>query len=211
MRANRAVHALTGERIANLFARMAATILCGITLQTAAHGAPRVETVETLTAKKVAIEADLAKVNALIERAISQASDRPDADTPKKYFVEDFGLWGVDSAGGVSVSMVIDNPNADVPLYNQVGDQLRSRIDSSTLRTLQFTGPLKAGEALEGREGKWGPLWYDSTGHCIKMVSVLVTYMNGKRQSFSGASLKNALSPRLTNDCRAGAKQYTDQ
>ena len=116
--------------------------------------------------------------------------------------------------------MVIDNPNVDasikyasfsVLLYNEVGDQLRSRIDGSAQRTLKFTGPLEAGQPTNARKAKWGPLWYNATGSCIKIVSVSVEFMNGKRQSFSGSTLRNALAPRLTNDCRAGARQYTDK
>lgn len=211
---------LARQRVAIPLERMVAAILYGISLQCVAVGTPRVDTVEALTARKLALEGEMAKVNALIEKAASRGDDGSNPDVPKKYFVEDFGLWDVDSAGGVSVSIVIDNPNVDAPikyvdfgvlLYNEVGDQLRSRIDGSALRTLNFTGPLEAGRSIEGRKSRWGPLWYESTGACIKMVSVSVTFMNGKRQSFSGASLRNALAPRLTNDCRAGAKQYRDK
>lgn len=209
-------YALVVGRVAILRA-IAVALFFAAAWQTNSNAAPRPDTLTTLTAKKATLEAELSKVNALIEKAGTGSGQSTDAAPTKNYFVEDFGVWDVDSAGGVSVHMNIINPSSgsalkyakfSLKLYNQVGDTLSSSIGGDTIRGITYTGPLEAG--TPAKELRWDPLWYNHSGACIKILSMSVEFMNGKRQSYSGGALKSALSPRLTNDCRSGANRYTD-
>ena len=194
------------------------TLFCNTAWQTGAIAAQRPDTLATLTARKAALEGELAKVNGLIEKASNIESPSTDAVPTQNHFVEDFGVWDVDAVGGVSAYMKIVNPNSgsalkyakfSLRLYNRVGDTLSSSIGGETTTGITYTGPLDAG--TPAKELRWDPLWYNHSGACIKILSMSVEFMNGKRQSYSGTALRAAMSPRLTNDCRSGANRYTDE
>jgi hypothetical protein len=125
------------------------------------------------------------------------------------WIIKDFGVWDVNSAGGVEPYFVFTNPNDKSPikyislrisLFNAVGDMVGSEIGDQRTRTIQYTGPL----AMEQGENKaqWSPIWYNTTGSCIRVESMSVTWMNGKSQSYAGKALTNAMASNLSNSCR---------
>ncbi|MDO8768791.1 MAG: hypothetical protein Q7K57_08815 [Burkholderiaceae bacterium] len=130
-----------------------------------------------------------------------------------KHFVEEFGIWEVNSAGGVVPMAVFINPNKksaikyihmQVTMYNAVGDVIRSSIGGLSTAHLKFTGPLGADERTSNVT--WKPIWYNSTADCLKIQSIDIEFMNGTRRSFVGRNLRPALSPELLNDCRPSVK-----
>lgn len=127
-----------------------------------------------------------------------------------KYFVKDFGINKVNSAGGVEPYFVFYNPNkaspikylrAQITLFNAVGDILSSSIGAKTTAGISYTGPLTNADG-ETRVD-WGPIWYNTTGDCIRVESMQVTFMDGKATTFVGKNLKAALAPELSNSCKA--------
>jgi hypothetical protein len=126
-----------------------------------------------------------------------------------KFFIKDFGIDTVNSAGGVEPYFVFFNPNpntaikyltVDLTLYNAVGDRVSSSIGRETTARLRYTGPLTNADGE--KKTYWRPVWYNSTGHCIRVESVAVTFMDGKLRTFAGRTLLSALAPELTNDCK---------
>jgi hypothetical protein len=126
------------------------------------------------------------------------------------WIIKDFGVWDVNSAGGVEPYFVFTNPNDKSPikyislqisLFNAVGDMVGSSIGNQRTKGIRYTGPL----AMEDGEDKaqWSPIWYNTTGSCVRVESMSVTWMNGKSQSYAGKALTNAMAPDLSNSCRA--------
>lgn len=125
------------------------------------------------------------------------------------WIIKNFGVWDVNSVGGVEPYFVFTNPNnkssikyisLQISLFNAVGDMVSSTIGNQRIKGIQYTGPL----AMEDGEDKaqWGPIWYNTTGSCVRVESMRVTWMNGKSQSYAGKALKNAMAPDLSNSCR---------
>jgi hypothetical protein len=184
---------------------LSATVVICLQLGISAHGA---ETLPSLQRKQQKLEQELAQVKAQIAVWESKAAGATPAGTSSSWFIKDFGIKQVNSAGGVEPYFVFFNPNAASPikylrvnasLYNAVGDVVVSSIGGNSTANLNFTGPL----SMEDGESRvvWDPVWYNSTGHCIKVESVHVTFINGKVQSFAGKNIKAALAPGLDNAC----------
>ena len=133
----------------------------------------------------------------------------PKPERSRSVYVKNFGIYEVNSVGGVELYAVFTNPNTTVAikyinmqltLFNAVGDILRSDIGRTTTAGISFTGPLD--HAAEERNAYWGPIWYNSTGHCVAIQSLSIEFMNGKRLSFAGKNLAAVLGPDIENDCR---------
>ena len=77
---------------------------------------------------------------------------------------------------------------------------MSSTIGHMTTARLRYTGPLTQAEGEKRFD--WGPIWYNSTGYCIRVESLEVTFMDGKSRTFAGKTLKSALAPELANDCK---------
>ncbi len=137
------------------------------------------------------------------------ASPKAHNDSALAYYVKGFGIYEVNSAGGVEPYATFVNPNAKAAVkyirlratpYNAVGDVISSFIGRQSTVGMCMTGSLAQsdGEKLTG----WEPIWYDHSAICLKIESVQVEFVNGKTLSFAGKSLRGALSPELQNDCR---------
>jgi len=135
-----------------------------------------------------------------------------DVDGRHPFFVK-YLSHEVNSAGGVELSAGFVNPGhtsaikyvtLGVRMFNAVGDRVFSRVGGSDYGIIKFTGPLSAGEGV--RDAEWNPLWYNATAACVRIEHVQVDFMNGKKQTFQGSSVRNALSNRIRNDCRAQVK-----
>ena len=168
------------------------------------------DSIDVLKARQAHIERELEEV----KRQIAALDESPDSLAPREqkplWYVTSFGIDEVNSAGGVEPFFVLYNPNQSSPikyirlqvrLYNGVGDIVSSSIGNQVSATLSYTGPLLNEDG--NKRVDWGPIWYNSTGQCLKVISVQVTFMNGKASSFSGTSLKRALNPSISNECRA--------
>lgn len=148
-------------------------------------------------------------------RAMAKAKEdeRARADEPRRelpHYISDFRLSDIDSAGGVNVVADISNPNKASPIkyleirtsmYNAVGDRIRSDIGGKSGATLQFTGPLSNAQQPEGV--RWEGVWYNSTANCVKIESISVEFMNGKRMNFTGRKLQDVMDPAMKNSCKA--------
>lgn len=182
-----------------------AAVVLVLLLGTSAHAA---ETLPSLQRKQQKLEQELEQVKAQISAWESKAAGATPAGSASSWFIKDFGIEQVNSAGGVEPYFVFFNPNAASPikylrvstsLYNAVGDVVGSSIGGKTTANLNFTGPL----SMEDGESRvvWDPVWYNTTGHCIRVETVQVTFINGKVLSFAGKTLKAALAPGVLNTC----------
>lgn len=124
------------------------------------------------------------------------------------YFVRDFGLWDVNSAGGVEVFGKFVNPEVDadikyidlqIAVFNPVGDPLRSEIGNGGVKSVHVTGPISNADGEFSAQ--WQPIWYNHSASCIKILSLKVEFMNRKIKTFSGSKLTNALYPKFSNQC----------
>lgn len=125
------------------------------------------------------------------------------------HFIEAMS-YSTNSAGGIEPEVVFLNPNAASPVkyvrltlrfFNQVGDPIRSEIGSGTTASLRFSGPLSADD--EPKAASWEPVFYNFSTHCIRIESIQVDFMNGKKHTFTGREVRKALKPGMENDCRA--------
>ena len=189
------------KRLLALFAIFALTVNCG-------NAAEENLSRDQLEAKKRSLEAELRHVN---EQLKSQTLIEPpsvEANEKASYFIDGYGIYDVNSAGGVEVTMRVVNPNSkseikylhvQIQLYDKVGEMLRSKIGGKGIATLQITGPIKYGDMP--RRTQWDPVWYEHSGWCIRIISVQVQFLDNTKQSFAGKSLSNALKPALKNEC----------
>jgi hypothetical protein len=177
-------------------------------LVTALSSSAVAQTLGELRSRRDALERELSQIN----EAIAKQESEPEggSSAAARWFIKRFGIDEVNSAGGVEPYIVFFNPNeaseikyavVRVTLYNAVGDVVSSTIGGESTVSLKFTGPLSHGEGE--KRADWGPAWYNPTGHCVKIESVTVTFMNGKSAAFSGKSLRAALAPNLSNECQA--------
>lgn len=176
-------------------------------------GTPTSKTLEALGRQKTSLEAQLAKVNERIAELEAATSNRPASDSTPTYYVKEFGISEVNSAGGVEPYATFVNPNPKLVIkyirlrvtpYNAVGDVISSRIGEQSTAGMYMTGPLTQADG-EKKTG-WEPIWYNHSATCLKIQSVQVEFVNGRTQTFAGRTLRAALSPELKNDCRAKAQ-----
>jgi hypothetical protein len=159
-----------------------------------AHGTLRKRGISALTCYEIA---DTEGRAAATERARSGG-----------YVVRSLGLWDVNSAGGVEPVATFVNPNPDsaikyidlqMTMYNQVGDVIRSEIGGHSNGTVRMVGPLVNEQGLH--KAQWGPVWYNHSATCLKVISVRVEFMNRKIVTYSGAQLSKALHPSISRSC----------
>ncbi len=167
------------------------------------------DSLESLRRKQSALEQELERVRAQISALEANPGDAGKSPPPTTWYIKSFAIDEVNSAGGVEPYAVLINPNASSPikylhitarLYNAVGDVVSSTIGGATSARLQFTGPLLSSEGEKRVD--WGPIWYNSTGKCLKIDSIQVTFVNGKILAFAGKNLKAALASDLVNECK---------
>lgn len=125
------------------------------------------------------------------------------------FYFYDFGLWDVDSAGGVEPHawIVNANPNTSIKyvtmtirMFNAVGDAVRSSIGNQGSFSIRFTGPLANDEGP--KQAHWDPVGYNHSAKCLQMESVSIEFMNGKSVRFSGKSLRKAFHPSVKYTCK---------
>jgi hypothetical protein len=171
------------------------------------------QSIEALRKKQSSLELELERIKVQISEIESKASSPSETEKKPVWFIKDFGISQVNSAGGVEPFFVFINPNTNSPikyitiralLYNAVGDVISSEIGRQTTGLLSYTGPLSNADGE--KRADWGPIWYNTTGDCIKLASIGVTFVNGKVLSFEGKNLKSALAPELANTCSMSKK-----
>ena len=176
-----------------------------------AASAPK--SIEALQIQKANLEAELAKVNDRIQEIEANAAPNSPSEITPSYYIKEFGISEVNSAGGVEPRATFINPNPKQVIkyirlratpYNAVGDVVTSRIGEQATAGMYMTGPLSQADG-EKRTG-WEPIWYNHSATCLKIQSVQVEFINGKTLTFSGNNLRTALSPELKNDCKAKAQ-----
>jgi hypothetical protein len=169
------------------------------------------ETLESLNRRRANLEKELERINSRISEIEGGREAEERGEKASTYFIKQFGIDTVNSAGGVEPYVIFVNPNAKnsikymyvtVALFNAVGDAISSSIDGQTTARLNFTGPLDFSQGEQRTD--WGPVWYNTTAHCIRVQSLRVIYVNGKTLAFSGKTLINALAPEVANTCKLG-------
>jgi hypothetical protein len=172
--------------------------------------APAPKSIESLQRQKAALEAQLVKVNEQIHEVEAGSSARATTDSNPSFYIKEFGISEVNSAGGVEPYATFVNPNSNLVIkyirlrvtpYNAVGDVISSTIGDQGTAGMYMTGPLAQTDG-EKRTG-WEPIWYNHSATCLKIQSVQIEFVGGKTLSFAGKTLRAALSPELKNDCRS--------
>jgi hypothetical protein len=158
-------------------------------------------TERSLNAELERVKASILEIN---EKLLS-ATGKPKPN----WLIKEFGVWTVNSAGGVEPYFIFNNPNeksaikyisVQISLFNSVGDMVGSQIGGDRTKGIRFTGPLTNEDGEY--KASWGPVWYNTTGSCIKVESMTVTWMNGKIQTYASKSLQDAFAPDVQNSCR---------
>lgn len=177
-----------------------AVIACGMMTTLGA------ETLDSLLAKRVRLEKELASVNGKIQK---QEALQADATHAGEYFIKEFGTWHFDSAGGVEPYFVFRKPekansvkyiSIQLKPYNAAGDIVYQTGDAAG-RKVSFIGPFERERAENG--SWWEPVRYGSGVRCLKVSSVSIAFVNGKTVSYSGKSLKKVFAPEVKNECQA--------
>lgn len=111
------------------------------------------------------------------------------------------------SAGGVDVSIdfraltkkTIKYVVFTVVPYNRVGDSVRSTIDNEKRKKLRMTGPHKyeTGNAY----GNWETVWYNPTISCMTLEEVVVEFMNGSIEKYTGTEVDQTMYDNVQNNC----------
>jgi len=172
------------------------------------------DNIETLRKKRDELERQLDSLKARIAD-LEASKSLQDTDGPSKtFYVKEFGIDDVNSAGGVEPFFVFFNPDAKSPikyivarisLFNAVGDIVGSSIGGTTTSGIKFTGPLSHADGE--KRADWRPVWYNSSGRCIRIESLQVVHMNGRTINFAGKALAQALAPEVENVCRPAARR----
>ena len=168
------------------------------------------QSIDALRKRQSTLEAELDRVKSQISEIENRSSQQVEPERTVTWYIREFGISEVNSAGGVEPYFVFVNPNINAPikyiniralLYNAVGDVISSDIGRQTTAGLSFTGPLSNSDGE--KRSHWGPVWYNTTGKCIKLTSIVITFTNGKVATFDGKTLKGALAPEIENTCAA--------
>jgi hypothetical protein len=174
---------------------------------------------QQLEKRRSQLEAELAKVTERLE-AIERSGTSPQVDETAgpEHFIDAFGVYTVNSAGGVEPSMTLRNPNQRSPIkYARVAIQLFDRVGKlqtssigggSPTKWLSFTGPLKYEDAPD--KGRWDPVWYNHSGWCIKITQIQIDFLDGSKRSFSGNTLTKAIKSGLDNSCPVDGPRYRE-
>ena len=112
-----------------------------------------------------------------------------------------------DTAGGVSLAIRFTNTSPDtikyirytVRGYNSVGDPAGGEIRTSSYRTLRDTGPHRP-DVTE--TSNWGELYYNWSLKCVQITKVSIDYLNGKKKTYSGKSLRKLFGPNYIKTCK---------
>lgn len=174
-----------------------------------------------LETRKKKLEAELHRTSEQIEAIDQEPQSRPGdirAATTDGYFIEAYGVYDVNSAGGVEPTVTVRNPNAKSPiryarialqLFDRVGKVQRSSIGrEAPTQWVSITGPLRSGD--ESHKGIWEPVWYNHTGWCIAIVAVQIEFFDGTKRSFSGKTLSAAIKSGIENSCPVEGPRYHD-
>lgn len=117
-----------------IFSAAAALVLALVSTHSSAA-----DDLAVLYRRKADLESQLQSLNERIATLQSAPAASVVSTAPPKYFVKDFGIDSVNSAGGVEPYLVLFNPNpatpikylvAEVTLYNAVGDRISSYTES---------------------------------------------------------------------------------
>ena len=125
---------------------------------------------QQLEQRKRQLEAELAKIAVKLEDLKGRTSSTPTGEvTDFGHFIDAFGIFTVDSAGGVQPHITLRNPNPRSPikyarfalqLFDRVGSPLTSTIgDQSPTRWVRATGPIKFED--DPSVLTWNPVWYN--------------------------------------------------
>ncbi len=172
------------------------------------------DSLDGLKRQRADLERQLELTNARISVLEAKNSTNDEVTTAKAYYIKNFGIWDVDSAGGVEPYAAFYNPDSKNPIkyirmqvtpFNAVGEVVSSSVGGKTTFGLNFTGPLV--ESDGAKEVTWRAVWYNSTTHCIRVDSIQITYMNGRTLNFAGKNLTAAFSPEFRNDCTATTRR----
>ena len=184
-----------------------------ITVFLTAFASANAQSLEALRKKHTSLELELERLKVQISEQESKVKEQPEAEKKPTWYVKEFGIDEVNSAGGVEPYFVFFNPNTNSPikyiniralLYNAVGDVISSDIGGQTSAGMSYTGPLSNADGE--KRADWGPTWYNTTGDCIKLTSVVVTFVSGKILKFEGKNLNGALAPEMANTCNMRKK-----
>jgi hypothetical protein len=118
----------------------------------------------------------------------------------------DFTPWGPNSADGISIQVAFINPSKDTYKYvniyftarNRVGDTVLSKIGGKRIAGTESIGPIPYGGYSNGR---YGPLWYNSSINCVVIERVEIVYMDNSRKSFEKEELNKLLPQERTMRC----------
>ena len=188
-------------------------LITGIAVFFTAFASANAQSLEALRKKQTSLELELDRVKVQISELESKVKEQPEAERKPTWYIKDFGISEVNSAGGVEPYFVFFNPNTSSSikyiniwalLYNAVGDVISSDIGGQTSAGMSYTGPLSNADGE--KRANWGPTWYNTTGVCIKLTSVVVTFVNGKVFKFEGKNLNGALAPEMANTCNMRKK-----
>ena len=166
------------------------------------------ESVDELRSRRKALQEELNRVDAEIAKTDKDELKRNLEQKQVRHFVEAFGIYETNSAGGVVPYVTFVNPEVAQTIkyirvrltpFNAVGDQVASSIGGHRGVQLQYTGPLKA-EDGETRS-LWEPVWYNPTIDCLRLDAVTVIFASGATRSFVGGNLRQAIASDLKNDC----------
>jgi len=170
------------------------------------------QSIEDLRAQQTHLEDDLTSVRAKIE-----ALGKQQASPPKPYYIAAFGLYDVDSAGGVEPSIHLVNPNKSSPikyanikmqLFDRVGKPASSSICEGSTAWVKMTGPIAFSDDV--RKGRWDPVWYNHSGWCIKLIELDIEFMDGKHRRFTSKTLPSVLKEGLKNGCPPNGPEFQE-
>ncbi len=144
------------------------------------------------------------------ERAVAKVQCVNDRAKLLTFVIQEFGIYDIDSAGGVRPYIVFTNPNeaaaikylsVEAMMYNQVGDPIKSQIGGGLKQWIRIVGPVAFDDGVV-RINWERPVWYNSTVDCLRITGVKVEYMNGKAEATSGPHVSKMVAEPARNDCK---------
>ena len=173
-----------------------------------------------LEARKQKLEAELHRTSEQLEAIDQKPPSRLEATRAANdgYYIEAYGVYDVNSAGGVEPTVTVRNPNVKSPikyarialqLFDHVGKVQRSSIGrEAPTQWVSITGPLRSDD--DPHKGIWEPVWYNHSGWCITIVAVQIEFLDGTKRSFSGKTLSTAIKAGIENACPVEGPRYHD-